>query len=160
MSDTLLCPSCAIPYVPFSVNDKRQLALAKDYERVCPKCFIGLADGDSTPENLFARQSAERSYYLGIVESLRSIETAETLLLRCEVLRTALAPGSQVRYAWANVAPELLRELWAVMDRIGGGGPSASRAAACASVCLRDMYRRRLARDRRCRELVRSEAFV
>jgi hypothetical protein len=145
MSDTLLCPNCQIPYQPLSENDKRQLALAKSYERACPRCFFGLGEGDSTPENIFERQNFERSYYLGLIQTFRTIETAATLLQPCEVLRTALAPESQVRYAWANVAPEFLPELWAVMDKIGGTVPARpeprhGRRCICDS-CIQDVLR-------------------
>ncbi len=70
----------------------------------------------------------ERSHFLAIIETLRSIETPTTLIEICEGLRAGFAPGSQVRYAWANVAPELLRELWGVIDKIGGTIPDRPAA--------------------------------
>jgi hypothetical protein len=123
MSDTPICPNCNIPYAALSKEDKRQLALAKQYHLVCPRCFAALGEGNSKPESLFDQLNLERSHYLGIIQTLRSIETARTLLEKYEVLRTIFAPDSKVRYAWANVAPELLRELWAVMAKIGGTVP-------------------------------------
>jgi hypothetical protein len=123
MSDTPLCPNCNIPYVVLSKRDKRQLALAREYVLVCRRCFAALDKEDSTPEFLFDQLSLERSYYLSLIQSFRSIETAKTLLKMCEDLRTLFAPDSNVRYAWAHVAPEMLRELWAVMDKIGGTVP-------------------------------------
>jgi hypothetical protein len=68
-------------------------------------------------------QREERSHFLAIIQSFRTIETPQMLLEACEGLRAAFALGSQVRYAWANAAPELLRELWGVLDRIGGTIP-------------------------------------
>jgi hypothetical protein len=123
MSDTPICPNCKIPYAPLSKDDKRRLALAKEYDLVCPQCFGSIGKENSTPEHLFDQMNWERSYFLVLIQSLRSIETVKTLLEKCEVLRTIFAPESNVRYAWANVAPELLRELWAVMDKIGGTVP-------------------------------------
>ena len=73
--------------------------------------------------------NAERSYYLGVIQTLRSIETVKTLLEVCEELRAIFAAGSEMRYAWSGVAPELLHELWGVMDKIGGTIPPRPEAA-------------------------------
>lgn len=123
MPDTPICPNCQIPYAPLSEEDKRQLGLAKTYDLVCPRCFDARSDGRATPEFLFHQLNLERSHCLSLIQSLGSIETAPTLLEICEELRSVFAPDSQVRYAWANVAPELLRALWAVMAKIGGTVP-------------------------------------
>jgi hypothetical protein len=73
-------------------------------------------------------QAQERAYYLAVIQTLRTVETRKTLLEHCEGLRAAFAPESEVRYAWANVGPELLRELWAVMEKIGGIVPPRPQA--------------------------------
>jgi hypothetical protein len=62
---------------------------------------------------------------LALIQSFRTIETPRTLLEICEGFRAGLAATSPTRHAWAEVAPELLRELWATMERIGGVTPSS-----------------------------------
>jgi hypothetical protein len=96
-----------------------QLALATSFPWICRLCYC-LSDGNSPPipfENVMAE---ERRHLLAFIRSLRTIETPKTLLKACENVRTFLATGSDERYAWANVSPELLRELWGVMEKIGG----------------------------------------
>jgi hypothetical protein len=62
----------------------------------------------------------ERAYFLAVVRLLREVNDPKGLQAACEALRTALTPESPVRYGWANIAPELLKELWAVLDKLGG----------------------------------------
>jgi hypothetical protein len=111
-----------------SDHDRQALALAKCYPWVCHNCFAGL-DSDGKLEPWEAQMNAERSYYLGVIQTLRSIETVKTLLEVCEELRAIFAAGSEMRYAWSGVAPELLHELWGVMDKIGGTIPPRPEAA-------------------------------
>ena len=123
MSVTPLCPNCNIPYVVLSKRDKRELALAREYVLVCRRCFAALDKEDSTPEFLFDQLSLERSYYLSLIQSFRSIETAKTLLKVCEDSANPLCTGQQCPVRVGTRAPEMLRELWAVMDKIGGTVP-------------------------------------
>jgi hypothetical protein len=109
--------------VQLSDHDRQALALAKRYPWVCPHCHGGLDDAGNF-ESLWVRKTAERAHYLALAQTLRTVETPGTLAGVCEGLRAALAPGSEVRYAWADAAPELLRELWAVMEKIGGAAPA------------------------------------
>ena len=128
MSEPPICARCNLPMARLSDHDRQALALAKCYPWVCHNCFAGL-DSDGKLEPLDAQMNAERSYYLGVIQTLRSIETVKTLLEVCEELRAIFAAGSEMRYAWSGVAPELLHELWGVMDKIGGTIPPRPEAA-------------------------------
>jgi hypothetical protein len=123
-----LCPRCNHPVEPLSDHDRQALALAKRYPWVCAHCFAGL-DNDGNFEPLELQKHTERTYYLGLIRTLGSIATAKTLLQVCEDLRAIFAIGSEVRYTWAEVAPELFRELWGVMDKIGGPVPPRPEVA-------------------------------
>src|SRR4051794_3906687 len=109
MPETPTCPNCNIPFVPLSDHDKAALAIANNHPWVCQKCLC-LSNGGATPIPFESVMAQERSYYLALIQTLRTIETRKTLLEVCEALRAAFAVGGPVRYAWANVTPELFRE--------------------------------------------------
>jgi hypothetical protein len=123
-SDIPVCPNCKATLAPLPEQDRQALALANAFAWTCPRCLL-LWDGETAPMPLEEVLHQERNYYLTVIAKfIRPTATRKELLDNCEVLRQALATGSAVRWAWANVAPELLRELWGVMDRIGGTVPS------------------------------------
>jgi hypothetical protein len=80
--------------------------------------------------DVFRAQARERAYCLGVVQALRDLKRPEELADAGEFFRRALAPESEARDAWAAVAPEMLRELWAVMNRIGGTVPDLPALAS------------------------------
>jgi hypothetical protein len=114
-----ICPNCEIPFNSFTERDQQALGLANTFLWICQRCHF-LSDGNAAPIPFEQVQCQERSHFLTIIQSLRTVETRKTLQEVCEGLRAAFATGSEVKYGWASVAPELLRELWAVMDKIGG----------------------------------------
>ncbi len=119
MSETPICPRCNQPFSSLSAHDRQALALAGSFRWVCGPCF-GVGDDNGTIWSIATVKAQERSHFLAIIQTLRTVETPKTLQTICETFRSAFAPESQVRYAWAEVGPELLRELWAVMEKIGG----------------------------------------
>jgi hypothetical protein len=127
MSETPTCPRCNQPFVPLTTHDRRALALANSFPWVCRAC-LAVSDGSGALIALESALAQERSHYLAVIQTFRTVETRKTLLKICEGLRALFAPGSEVRYAWANVAPELLRELWAVMEKVGGIVPPRPQA--------------------------------
>ena len=118
MAEAPQCPVCKGSLVPLSDHDRQALSLATDSPLVCPQCH------DSPQMSLvWDAKANERSNYLALIQSFRKIETAKTLQEHCEGLRAALATDSKVRYALAEVAPELFPVLWGVMEKIGGAAP-------------------------------------
>ena len=122
MSEAPHCPKCNGSLDPLSAYDRQALAIANDFAWVCSQCRT-VGDGIQML-SVESVKAQERAHYLAIVQSFRTIETPKTLREWCEGLRAALATDSTVRYAWANVGPELLRALWEAMERIGGTIPS------------------------------------
>jgi hypothetical protein len=116
------CPRCSEPLAPLSANDLRNLALANILPWGCHKCFA-MSDGASIVP-IANVQAQERAHFLGMIQTIGTVNSPVTLQEVCDGLRTALATGSAVRYAWANVAPEALRALWEAMERIGGATPT------------------------------------
>src|SRR5262249_44717399 len=123
LSETPTCPQCNVPYVPLPAGDKQRLPVAKDFRWVCPQCYGAIGEGESEPENLFGRIAWEQSRYLSTIQLLQRIKTPQELHEACGQWREVLDPKSAVRYSVAHCAPQLLRELWAAMDRIGGSVP-------------------------------------
>lgn len=118
-TDVPVCPKCKTPFAPLPEQDRQALGLANAFPWVCSRCLL-LYNGETEPMPLEEVLHQERIYYLALIEKqIRPIETRKELLETCDVLRKALATGSAVRWAWANVAPKLLPELWSVMDKIG-----------------------------------------
>jgi hypothetical protein len=122
VSPTPICPGCGRPFAPLSPHDWQALALANTFPWVCSHC-LAVSDESGSLMPIETVQEQERSHYLAIIQTLRTVEIPRTLLARCEAFRAAFAPGSEVRHAWTNVASELLNELWAIMERIGGAVP-------------------------------------
>lgn len=115
------CPACKSPLVPLTPRNRQILALANDFPWLCCKCFAVIDGAQVRP--IESVKAQERSHFLALIQSLRTIEASETLQECCEGLRAGFAPASAVRYAWAEVAPELLPELWGIMEKIGGAIP-------------------------------------
>jgi hypothetical protein len=115
------CPRCSQPFAPLTAHDRQNLALANNFHWVCPQC-LAVSDG-GTLVPVERAQAQERSCFLALIQSFRTVASPAALQEICEGLRAALATGSEVRYAWANVAPEALRALWEAMERIGGAIP-------------------------------------
>jgi hypothetical protein len=122
MSEVPICPRCNRLFVPLSEHNRQALALANNFPWWCPQCFA-VPDGSGMLMSVESVQKQERPHFLAIINSLQTVKTRAVLQEACEVFRAAFATVSQVRYAWANVAPELLRELWGVMELIGGTIP-------------------------------------
>src|SRR5262245_11825575 len=113
-----VCPRCNQPLTPLSAHDRQHLALANNFPWVCGPCFA-VSDGRELLP-IESVKAQERAHFLGLIQSFRTIETPKSLQAICEGLRAGFAPGSDTRYAWAEVGPELLCALWETMERIGG----------------------------------------
>jgi hypothetical protein len=122
MSETPNCPNCNRPLAEMSEHDRQGLALANYFPWACRPCFA-VFDGNKL-WSIPGVQADERDQMLAVVPPIRNAETPKVLKQICEWLRHQFATESQTRYAWANLAPELLRELWSAMDKIGGTIPN------------------------------------
>jgi hypothetical protein len=82
-----------------------------------------MIDGNGRLIPLESALAQERSHFLSLTRKFSLVEDPKTLQEICEALRAALATESPVRYAWANVGPELLWALWGAMEKMGGTIP-------------------------------------
>jgi hypothetical protein len=142
MSNVPVCPHCNRLLTPLLDHDKQTLALASNFPWVCPTCLV-LGDG-ATVVPLESAQGQERAWFLERACVLRRLTTPAELQAFCEGLRAGLTPDSPVRYAWANIGPELLRELWTALDRFGGVGPDRPEALLAGKRSTKETYTQEL----------------